>query len=38
MEIGVLPEEHVEAKQIERRSTKFIIYEGKLLIKSIVNT
>src|SRR3954467_10729245 len=37
LEKGILPEDEIEAKRIERRSTKFIIHEGKLLRKSIVH-
>src|SRR5436190_6324899 len=38
LEKGVLPEDKVEAKRIEIRSSKFIVHEGKLLRKSITNT
>src|SRR3954470_5182065 len=38
LEKGILPEDKVKAKRIERRSSKFIIHEGKLLRKSITNT
>lgn len=38
LQTGVLPGDLIEAKRIERRSSKFIHYEGKLLCKSIVNT
>src|SRR3954465_9205614 len=37
LEKGVLPEDKVEAKRIERRSSKFIIHEEKLFQKSITN-
>src|SRR4051812_23335944 len=38
LEKGILPEDKIEAKRIERKSSKFIVHEGKLLRKSITNT
>lgn len=37
-ETRILPDDQVEARRIERRSTKFILHEEKLLRKSITNT
>lgn len=38
LEIEMLPDDWMEAKRIERRNTKFIIFKDKLLRKSIINT